>query len=192
MTHPHIATQGIDGVVIEDAPVIVQVEARGERPVEEPGLRKADGTLLSLGAAAQTEEHLPASAEEVVLGEVEGAESAVLRAVAAADREEARGLLRHLDVDDDLVLGGPRYGLGLDLLEIVEVLELLLGALQLLRGEEIAFGHGDLAPENLLLAPRVPADVDPLDEHFGTFRDFEGDVDLAVRYIESDLGVHVG
>src|SRR5438105_10784236 len=73
MTHPDIAAQRIDGVVIEDAPVIVQVEARGEGSIEEPGLGEADGALLGAGAPAQAKEHLPAPAEEIVLGEVEGA-----------------------------------------------------------------------------------------------------------------------
>src|SRR6185295_1529766 len=109
------------------APGVEDVEAGREGPVEEPGLGETDGPGLQLLTAAQAEEHLPALAEEVALREVEGAEDAVLGAVAAADREETGGLLGHVDVDDDLVLGGPGGGLGLDLVEVVEVGQPLLG-----------------------------------------------------------------
>src|SRR5713101_3952082 len=192
MAHPDIAAQGIDGVVVEDAPIVVQIEARGQGSVEEPGLGEADGALLGGGAAAQAEEYLPPAAEEVVLRKVESAEGAVLGAVAAADREEASGLLGHLDVDDDLVLGRAGRGLGLDLLEVVQVAQLLLRPLELLGGEEVALVHGDLAAQDLLLAAGVARDVDALHEDLGTLGDLERDVDLPVRHVEGDLRIDVG
>ena len=192
MTHPDIAAQGIDGVVIEDAPVIVQVEACGEGSIEEPGLGEADGALLGAGAPAQAKEHLPAPAEEIVLGEVEGAEGAVLGAVAAANGEEAGRLLRHLDVDDDLVLGGARRRPRLHLVEVVQVAQLLLRPGELLGGEQVPLVHGDLAAQDLLLAAGVARDIDALDEDLGPFGDLEGDVDLPVRYVQGDLGIDVG
>src|SRR6266850_919153 len=151
-----------------------------------------DGALLGARAAAQAEEHLPAPAEEIVLGEVEGAEGAVLGAVAAADGEEAGGLLRHLDVDDDLVLGGTRRRPRLHLLEVVQVAQLLLGPGELLGGEQVPLVHGDLAAQDLLLAPGIARDIDALDEDLGPFGDLEGDVDLPVRHVEGELGIDVG
>src|SRR3989338_4225943 len=67
---------------------------------------------------AQPEKSLPAAPEKVALGQVHRPDEAVLGAVAAADGEEARGLLRHLDVDHDLEIGRARCGRGLHLLEI--------------------------------------------------------------------------
>ena len=108
VAEPDVAAERVDRVVGQDAPGVEDVEAGRQGPVEEPGLGEADGAGLEILAAAQAEEHLPALAEEVALREVESAEDAVLRAVAAADREEAGGLLGHVDVDDDLVLGRAR------------------------------------------------------------------------------------
>src|SRR4029077_3268687 len=90
---PDITTQGVDRVVGQDAARIEDVEAGRERLVEEPGLGEPDGAGLEVRATPQAEEHLPALAEEVPLRQVEGAEDAVLGAVAAADGQEAGGLL---------------------------------------------------------------------------------------------------
>src|SRR6266542_2552751 len=188
---PDVAAEGVDGVIREDSPIVEQVEARRQRPVEQPGLREAHRAQLGVRAAAQPDEHLPAAAEEVSLGEVHRSEQAVLGAVTTADGEEARRLLGHVDVDDDLVLGGAGDGGGVDLLEIVQVRELLLGAGELLGREQIALGHGDLAAQDLLLAARITRDVDALDEHLGSLADLEGDVDLAVRQVLDDARVDV-
>src|SRR5215470_7974503 len=194
---PYVAAQRVDVVVLRPSvlvhpSVVEEIEPRCERTVEEPGIREADGRLLSRLAAAHAEEQLVALAEEVVLRQVQRAQGAVLGAVPAADRKHAGRLFRDVDVDDDLVLGGARDGLGLDLLEVVQVRQLLLRADQLLRREEVALGHRKLAAENLLLAPRVSSDVDALDEDLRAFRDIERDVDLSVRHIERDLGIDVG
>src|SRR5262249_54019294 len=145
VAEPDVAAEGVHRVVGEDPPRVVDIEARREGLVEEPGLGEADGAVLYSIAAADAEEDLPALAEEVALGEVEGAEHAVLRAVAAANREDPGGLLGHVDVDDDLVLRGAGRGLGLDLVEVVQVGQSLLGSGELLAGEEIALRHRDFA-----------------------------------------------
>src|SRR5499433_727234 len=187
-----VTSDGALGVVLIDPTVAEEIEAGGERTIEEPGIGDADGPLLDGPTAADPDGHLEASPEEVVLGKVHRADGAVLGAVAAAHGEEAGGLLRDVDVDDDLVLGRARSGLDVDLLEVVQVGQLLLGPLELLRREEIAFGHGNFAPEDLLLAARVARDVDPLHEDLGAFRDLQRDVDLAVGHVEGDLGIDVG
>src|SRR5262249_38885289 len=114
-----VAADGALRVVLVDPAVAEEIEAGGERTIEEPGVGDAEVAVLGRGAAAKPDGHLEAAPEEVVLGEVHGAEGAVLGAVTAAHGEETGGLLRHLDVDDDLVLGGARGGLGVDLLEVV-------------------------------------------------------------------------
>src|SRR5690349_1594726 len=192
MAEPDVAAEGLDGVVGQDPAGVEEIEAGREGPVEEPRLGEADGAGLEVLAAAQAEEHLPALAEKVALGEVEGAEHAVLGAVAAAYREEAGGLLGHVDVDDDLVLRGAGSGLGLDLVEVVQVGEALLGPGQLLAREEVALRHRDLAAEDLLLAPGVARDVDALHVGLGTLVDLEHDVDQARRDVLEGVRGHVG
>src|SRR6266478_8483670 len=189
---PDIATQGVDRVVGQDAAGVEDVEAGGEWLVEEPGLGEADGAGLEVLATPQAEEHLPALAEKVPLRQVEGAEDAVLGAVAASDREEPGGLLGDVDVDDDLVLGGPGGGFGLDLVEVVEIGQLLLRAGELLAREEVPLRHRELPPEDLLLAAGVARDVDPLHVGFGTLVDLEDDVDQPARGVLEGVGAHVG
>src|SRR5712692_8071700 len=191
MPEANVATERVDAVVGEYAAVVEQVEACRQRAIEEPGLGEADLPLLDLFAAAKPEEHFPALAEEVALGQVDGAQRAVLGAEAAADGEEPRRLLSDVDVDDDLVLRRAGRGGRVDLVEVVQVREPLFRALHLRRREQLPFGHGDLTAQDLLFAPRVAADVDPLDEHFGTLGDLEGDVDLEIGQILSDVGVDV-
>src|SRR4029450_5899653 len=63
---------------------------------------------------------------------------------------------------------------------------------ELLAREEIALGHGDLSPEDLLLAPAIAGDIDPVDEDLRALADVERDIDLAVRIVLHDLGDGVG
>src|SRR4026207_1638552 len=160
MPEPDGAAPGGAGVGGGGPARVEEIEAGGERAIEEPGLGEADRPGLDILAAPDAQEHLPALAEEVALGEVEGAEDAVLGAVAAADREEAGRLLGPVDGAGALVLGGPGRGLGLDLVEVVEVGQPLLGSRELLAREEVALGPRDLTPEDLLPAPGIARAVD--------------------------------
>ena len=71
------------------------------------------------------------------------------------------------------VLSEPGCGAHVDLLEVAQVDQALAGPLQLLQREEVPLGHGDLAPQDLVLAARVPGDVDALDVDLGPFVDLE-------------------
>src|SRR6266536_2843367 len=100
-----VAARGGLRIILVDPAVAEDVEARGEGAIQKPGVRDADGSLLQRCAAPEPDGDLEAAAEEVVLGKVHRTQGAILEAVTAAHRKDARGLLRHLDVDDDLVFG---------------------------------------------------------------------------------------
>src|SRR2546425_9332369 len=100
------ATQLVVVVLREVARRAEQVEASGQRAVEEPGLGEADDTLLGVGAETQTDRGLPSTAQEVALGEIDRAEEAVHRGEAATERKDAGRPLLDLEVEDHLGLGG--------------------------------------------------------------------------------------
>src|SRR3990170_476610 len=107
VAQPQAAAERVVVVLRVLAPRVEQVEARRQLAVEQPWLGEADHALLAIGARADPDRRLPAAAEEVALRQVDRADEAVHRRVAAADAEEAGRLLGHLDVDDDLRLVGP-------------------------------------------------------------------------------------
>src|SRR5262249_9313180 len=160
--------------------------------VEQPRVSEADRPLLGLRAGADPDRHLPAAAQEVALGEVDRTDEGVDRGIAAADAEQTGGPLHHDDVHDDLRLVGAGLRLDVDRLEVAEVDEPLAGLFPVLERVEIALVERQLAPEDLVLAPDVPADVDPLDVHLGSLGDLEGQVDLVDRRELITLGVDVG
>src|SRR6266581_6598632 len=95
-------------------------------------------------------------------------------------------------VDDHLGLVGAGGGADVDGLEEPEVVEPLLGPLQLLQGEELTFVHRDLTAEDLVLGPDVAGDVDALDVGLGAFVDVEHDVHPG-RYLHLfGPRVHIG
>ena len=169
------------GIVLEHPRGAVEVEPGRQRPVEEPGIGEADDALLGEGTGPDADRRLVALAQEVALGEVDGAHEAVGRGVAAADREDAGRLLGDLDVDDDLGLVGSGAGGDVDHVEVAEVDESLPGPRQLLQREQVTLDHGDLAPQDLVLGAHVAADVDALHVHDRPLDDLEHDVDLRLR-----------
>src|SRR2546428_12066113 len=92
------------GIVREDPARAEDVEAGRQRPVEEPRVREADDALLGQGARAGAQRGLVAFAQEVALGEIDGADEAVGRGVSTADGEDALSLPRDLNTDDDIRL----------------------------------------------------------------------------------------
>ena len=191
VAQPQTAAEGAV-VVLQELPLRAkEVESGGERAIEEPGLGEAQLSLLDVGARADLDGGKPAAAQEVVLREIDGAEDAVRRGEAAADREEAGRPLRHVDVDDDLRLVGPGRRVHLDLFEVAEVGEALLAALQLPQRENLALGHLQLAAQDLVLAADVARDVDPLDVDGRSLVDLEQDGDLALG-LDVELGIHLG
>ena len=125
-----------------------------------------------LAPIAEPEEHLLAPAEEVALGDVEGAEEAV---EASCSRAPMLKSPVALSVTSTLttILSGRRAGLGGDvhLVEVAQVEQPLAAPHQLLVREQLALGHAELAAQDLLRALRVAADVDPLDVDLGPLDD---------------------
>src|SRR5437667_4043141 len=190
MAHPQAEAEGVVVVLDERSPRAEDIEARGQRPVEQPRLGEADLALLHVGARADLDGGQPAPAQEVVLREIDGAERAVRGGVSAADREESRRPLRDVDVDDDLGLVGAGRRVDLDLFEVAQVGQALLAALHLPQGEDLALGHLQLSSEYLVLAADVAGDVDPLDVDGGALVDLEHDGNLGFGQ-EVDLGIHL-
>src|SRR2546425_836780 len=190
MAHPQAEAEGVVVVLDERSPRAEDIEARGQRPVEQPRLGEADLALLHVGARADLDGGQPAPAQEVVLREIDGAERAVRGGVSAADREESRRPLRDVDVDDDLGLVGAGRRVDLDLFEVAQVGQALLAALHLPQGEDLALGHLQLSSEYLVLAADVAGDVDPLDVDGGALVDLEHDGNLVFGQ-EVDLRIHL-
>src|SRR5438874_1577370 len=120
---------------------------------------------------------LPAPPEEVALRQVDGADEAVHRRVAAAEAEQPGRLLGHVHVNDDLGLVRPRLRRDVHLLEVSEVHELLACPLLLLQGVQVTLVQRDLTPQDLVLAADVAGNVDPLDVDLRPLGDLEGDVE---------------
>src|SRR5215813_596889 len=179
-------------VVFRELPLRTEhVEACGERTIEQPGLGEADLPLLDLGARAYLDRRQPAATEEVVLREVDRAQQAVGGGESTTDREQARRPLGDVDVDDDLRLVRAGRRVDIDLLEVAEVGEALLAALQLAQREDLTLGHLQLAAQDLVLAAHVARDIDALDVDGGPLVDVELDRD-PVFGLELELGVHLG
>src|SRR5437899_12055743 len=115
MAHSQAEAEGRVIVLDERSPRAEDIEARRQRPVEQPRLGEADLALLHVGARADLDAGQPTPAQKVVLREVDGAEGAVRGGVSAADREESRRPLRDVEVDDDLGLVGAARSADLDL-----------------------------------------------------------------------------
>src|SRR5262249_43746383 len=99
MTHPEGATRRVEVVFGELPSLVEQVEARGQRPVEEPGLGEPDRALLRVATESELDGGFPAPAQEIALRQVRGADEAVDRGESPTDREEPGRFLFHLDVD---------------------------------------------------------------------------------------------
>src|SRR5574341_1535403 len=192
VAEPQTRAQRLVLVLDEVTLRLVEVEPRRERPVEQPRLGETDHPLPADAARADAERRLPATTEEVPLREVDRADEAVHRGVAAAEAEDPGGALGDVHVDDDLGLVGPGLRGHLHLLEISQVHEPLARAVLLLQRVQVAFVERDLAMQDLVLAPGFARDVDPLDEHLGSLGDLEADVQNVPGWRLVDPGDDVG
>ncbi len=192
IARPDVPSEALLREVVVLALAVVDVEPRAQRDVEEVRLREPDEAQPALRADAKPEEHLLAPAEEVPLAHVERGEEAVEAAVARADAEDAGRPFPHVDVHDDLVGRGSLLGVDVHLLEIAEVEQPLAAPHELLEREQLALGHAQLPPQNLLRALRVAGDVDPLDVDRPALDDRDAHVDLQVRQVVRRPGLDLG
>ena len=104
-----------------------------------------------------------AAAEQVALADADFGDEAVGGRIAAGDRELAGRLLFHVDIEDDAVGRRARLVGDLHVLEVVEVLQPPLGAVDQRAVVGVAFGDIELAPDDVVARARVAADIDALD-----------------------------
>ena len=120
-----------------------------------------------------------AAAEQVALADRDFGHEAVRRRIAARDRELAGRLFLDVDVDDHAIRGRARLVGDLHALEVVEILQPPLGAVDQHAIVGVAFRDIELAPDDIVARARVAADVDALDIGARALLDREHDVDLA-------------
>ena len=118
-----------------------------------------------------------ALAEEVLLFHGTAEEHAVGGGVAGAEADGAGVLVLHLDLDVDFagVVGG--HGLDVDLLEVFELVQALVGAAQLGAREHVAVGQLDLAADDVVAGLVVALDGHPAHVDLAALGDHVGDVD---------------
>jgi hypothetical protein len=101
--------------------------------------------------------------EQVALGDADLPDESVRGGVAARDREFTRRLLLHVDVENDPIRRRARLSRYLDALEVSEILQSSLGAIDERTVVSIAFSEVEFAPDHVIARAGVAADVDSLD-----------------------------
>ena len=129
-----------------------------------------------------------AGAVEIAVAELDLGQQAVGRRVAAGDEEVAGRLVDRLDVEHDAIRRRARLGRDLDGLEVVQVLQPPLGAVDQGLVVGIAFGEFELAADHVVAGAGVAVDVDALDIGPLALLDHEGDVDALCDGIARDAG----
>src|SRR5262249_23729316 len=140
-------------------------ELRAERPirVQEIRLEEANADELSEPAHLRLErERLPVT-EQVRLLDLRRGDGILEGAGAGAAVERACGLLRDLEVDDDLFGRRPLLGRDVDALEVAEGDDAPLRVLEARLAEELRLLDLHLAAEDLVAGLRVALDLDALD-----------------------------
>ena len=103
--------------------------------------------------------------------------------VAAGDRERAGRLILDVDVDDHAVRRRARLVRDADLLEVAEIVQPALGAIDEHLVVGVALADIELAADDVVARAGVAADVDALDVDARAFLDHIADVDGAGRRI---------
>ena len=188
----------VSGVVVEE------IVAEGEALLEEPRFLELDFGVLALETVLEPDaEFLAATGEvgevedvEVALGDFDEAEEGIDRAEARAEGDGAGALF--LDGDDHVLTVGNGGVLRGDVdaaalaavggAEVLEVLEALLGVVDLDAVVDFAGRDEELAADDLVLGAVVALDDDLLDVGLGAFLDVVEDVDLAAL----DVGLALG
>src|SRR6185437_7906696 len=159
---------------------------RRQVAIEEVRLGETEVDLLLALRDHRTDAQILATAEQIALTDRDIAEHALAGREAGADREFTRRLL--LDIDADHRLVGRAAGIGgdVDLLEVAQILDALLRALQLRGIERVALDQTELAADHLVERPHISGDVDTLDIDARPFLDLESHVDRATVDVALD------
>ena len=114
---------------------------------------------------------------KIALAQLDETEQALDRAEAGAEIERARPFFLHLH-EEVFATGNARLlRIGIDLLEITQVIETTLAVLDPHGVEDVARQDGNFPAQHFVFRPGIAGDVDPLDEGAGTFRDDVGEID---------------
>ena len=155
----------------------VEVEADRHARVEEIGLGEVE--LEPLGALADRRggADILATTHEVGFADRDFRDEAVRRRIAARHREIAGGLILDLHVDHDAIGRGARLVGDANLLEIAEVVEATLGAIDQDAVVGVAFADLELAAHDIVARAGIATHVDALDIDARPFVDDEVDAD---------------
>src|SRR5262249_3351126 len=168
------------------------VDAGQDAVIEEIRVREAEveaaGVLAVLHRAL---DEVPAS-EQVALGDADLGEEALLSRIAARDGELAGGLLFDVDIDDDAVGRRARFVGDADGLEVVEVLQPSLAAIDEHTVVGVALGEVEFAANDVVPGAGVAADIDALDIGAGALVEHVGDVDDARLQVAVAARTHLG
>src|SRR4029077_15461139 len=100
---------------------------------------------------------------QIALGAADLPDESVRGGVAARDREFTRRLLLHIDIENDAIRRRARLGRYLDALEVGEILQSSLGAIDERTIVGIALGEVEFTPNHIVARAGVAANVDPFD-----------------------------
>ena len=134
------------------------------------------GTLRILAVLHRDLSEQTAS-EQVALRDADLCQESVGGRIAAGDGELAGRLLFEVDVENDSIGSRAGFGRDLDALEVVEVLQAPLGAVDQHAIIRIALRDIELAPDHVVACARIAADIDSFDVDALSLRDGEDEID---------------
>ena len=181
--------------------LVENLTAERELLVEEPRLGERDAEFRTLGTGAQAHGEPLATAgeipwiEEIEVRLLEGdeADDAIDGAEPDTDADGAGGLFLHEDIH--IPVAGTAGGSGgLDVAEILEVVQAGLGGVELDGIELIARLERDFPADDLVLGLGVTGDVDAADPEASALGDAVGDADpirSGIPDVGSDKGVGI-
>ena len=137
--------------------------------------------VLDAGAEflAAPGEGRPIQQVEVALAQLDEADQVFDRAVAGAEIERAGAFLLHLHEKILPAWNARVLRVGIDFLEVAEILQPLLTDVDAGGVEDIARQDDDFTAQHLVFGAGISCDVDSLDKGAGAFRDDVGEIDHA-------------
>ena len=169
-----------------------KINAAGQPLVEQIRLDEAELGAAGVFAVGHRRAGEPAGAHEVALRHRYLRHPAVRGRIAAHHREVAGRLLLDVDIDDDAVRRRARLVGDLHILEVVEILDAPLGAVDQSAVVGVAFGNVELAPDHIVAGAGVAADVDTLDIGAHALVDDIDDADGVVLRVAVAARLHGG
>ena len=173
--------------VLVRAQLVVEVDARAERTVEQVRLEEPQVHELAEAADLRLQRERLAVAEQVRLLDLRGSDEVLDAREARADLERAGRTFADLDVDVHPVGCRALLGRDVDALEVAERRDAASRFLEQRLAEEVALGDLHLATDHLVARLRVAADLDALEVHERAALDRNDDVDLVGHGVELRL-----